>query len=123
MHPPTVPMPTVSAPPTNQPPPVPPVPPVPATSATRLTIPPAIQPPSQPTTYSPVVKPTTSTEPMASTECLPQATASLLLPARAKIPKTISYQNQYMLLPICRQKELIALRLQQPTADLASNYD
>jgi hypothetical protein len=91
MHPPTVPTPTVSAPPTNQLLLVLLVPPVPATSATRLTIPPAIQPPSQPTTYSPVVKPTTSTEPMASTECLPQATASLLLPARAKIPKTMSY--------------------------------
>jgi hypothetical protein len=92
MHPPTVLTLIASAPPTNQPLPVLPVPPVPPTSAIRLTIPPAIQPPSQPTT---------STEPMASTECLPQATASLLLPARAKMPKTISYQNQYMLLPIC----------------------
>jgi hypothetical protein len=91
MHPLMVLTPTVSAPPTNQPPLVPPVPPVPATSTTRLIIPPAIQPPSQPTTYSPVVKPIMSTEPIASTEYLPQATTSLLLPARAKIPKTISY--------------------------------
>jgi hypothetical protein len=91
MHPPTVLTPTVLAPPTNQLLLVPPVPLVPPTSAIRLIIPPAIQPPSQPTTYLPVVKPTTSTEPIAFTECLPQATASLLLPARTKIPKTISY--------------------------------
>jgi hypothetical protein len=71
MHPPIVLTPIVSAPPTNQPPLVPLVPLVPPTFTIRLTIPPVIQPPSQPTTYSPVVKPTMSTEPIASTECLP----------------------------------------------------
>jgi hypothetical protein len=91
MYPPTVLTPIVLAPPINQPLLVPLVPLVPATSATRLIIPLAIQPPSQPTTYLPIVKPMTSTEPIASIECLPQVTTSLLLLARAKIPKTISY--------------------------------